>query len=227
MARIDGTQDRGVASSPGFPTYGPGHPAWTPDGERLAFDDGNFVDTQQGIFTVALDGSNRRLLVANAISPAFSPDGSNLAYVGFHDWQPGRVFVADADGSNPRPVAPQSGQLSWGTPAWSPDGQHLAFTQDTLLYGRVVRQNVVVVGADGSGERILASSAAPAGLSDPVWSPGGKFIAFARYPSGALVVAGAERGRKRVVVAHSAGGLPSWRPAVALPPAKRPPCHAR
>lgn len=92
-----------MASSPGFPTYGPAHPAWTADGQRLAFDHGDFVDTTQGIFTVALDGSDSRLLVADAISPAFSPDGSKLAYVPFHNWQPEGVFVA-----------PKSGQFSWG-----------------------------------------------------------------------------------------------------------------
>jgi Tol biopolymer transport system component len=225
VARPNGSYDRGVAASPGFPTYGPAHPAWTADGRRLAFDDGNFVDTPQGIFTVAVDGSDRRLLVPDAISPAFSSDGSKLAYVAFDNWRPGGVFVANADGSSPRAVASQSGQLSWGTPAWSPDGRRLAFTQNTLLNGRVVRQDLVVERADGSGERVVSSAASPRGFSDPVWSPDGRFIAFARYPSGALVVVGAKAGRPRVV-AHSMGGL-AWRPAVALPAANRHRCHTR
>jgi Tol biopolymer transport system component len=227
VARMNGLDDHGVAGSPPFPTYGPGNPTWVPGGQRLAFDDGNFVDTPQGIFTVVTDGSDRRLLIGNARQPAFSPDGSKLAYVAYIPWQFDGLFVAEADGSNPRVIAPLSGQLSWSTPAWSPDGRRLAFNQSTLLYGRVAQTDLIVVRADGSGERVLAAAAAPAGMSAPVWSPGGKFVAFVRYPSGAIVVARADGGGQRVVVARSNGTAPAWRPAVALPAARRPPCPRR
>jgi len=233
VARMNGSDDKGVAASPGFPTYGPDHPAWTPDGQRLAFDDGNFFDTPQGIFTVALDGSDRRLQIADALSPAFSPDGKKLAYIAFHYSQQrgvneqGGIFIADADGMNPYLLAAQTGQLYWWTPAWSPDGKRLAFRQDTLLYGRAVHTDLVVARVDGSGERVLASAASSVGLSPPVWSPGGKYLAFQRSATRAIVVARADGGGQRVVVARSGGGLPAWRPAVALPAAKRPPCPRR
>jgi Tol biopolymer transport system component len=227
VARMNGSDDNGVAGSPGFPTYGPGHPTWVPGGQRLAFDDGDFVDTPQGIFTVAPDGSDRRLLIGNARQPAFSPDGSKLAYVAYRPWEFDGLFVAGADGSSPRALAPQSGQLSWGTPAWSPNDRRLAFTQSTLLNGRAVHTDLILVGVDGSGERVLATAAPPAGLSAPVWSPGGKFVAFVRYPSGAIVVVRADGDGQRVVVARSNSYAPAWRPAVALPAAKRPPCPLR
>jgi Tol biopolymer transport system component len=233
VARMNGSDDHGVAASPGFPTYGPDHPAWTPDGQRLAFDDGNFVDTSQGIFTVALDGSDRRLLIADALSPAFSPDGKKVAYVAFHYSQQhgvnkqGGIFIADADGTNPHLLAAQTGQLYWSTPAWSPDGKRLAFRRDTLLYERAVHTDLVVQRVDGSGERVLASAPSSVGLSAPVWSPGGKYLAFLRNTNGAIVVARADGGGRQVVVARSGGGLPAWRPAVALPAAKRPPCPRR
>jgi hypothetical protein len=184
----------------------------------------SFVDTPQGIFTLAPDGSDRRLLIGHARQPAFSPDGSKLAYVAYRPWQFDGLFVAEADGSSPRALVPQSGPLTWGTPAWSPDDRRLAFTQNTLLNGRVVQTDLIVLGVDGSGERVLATAALPAGLSAPVWSPGGKFVAFVRYPSGAIVVARADGGGQRVVVARSNSYAPAWRPAVALPAAKRHPC---
>jgi Tol biopolymer transport system component len=226
VARMDGSADRGVVASPAFPSYGPADPAWVPGKQQLAFDDGNFVDTPQGIFTVAPDGSGRRLLVADARQPVFSPDGSKLAYVAFHNWQLGDLLVADADGDNARPLAAQSGNVSWGTPAWSPDGTRLAFTQQTLLYGRTVRTDLIIEAADGGGKRVLTSLSAPAALSNPVWSPDGRFVAFVRYPSRAVVVARIDNGGLRVVVAHS-NGLPSWRPLARLPAARRRPCPPR
>jgi Tol biopolymer transport system component len=106
-------------------------------------------------------------------------------------------------------------------------GRGLAFTEDTLLNGRTVRTGLVVEAVDGSGRRVLTSLALPAGLSGPVWSPDGKFVAFVRYPSRAIVVARADSGRLRIVVAHSNSGLPAWRPSAPLPTARRRPCPRR
>jgi Tol biopolymer transport system component len=227
VARMDGSADTGVSASPAFPSYGPADPAWVPGTHRLAFDDGNFADSPQGIFTVAPDGTDRQLLIADARQPAFSPDGSKLAYVAFQNWQLGDLLVANADGTHARPLVAQSGNLSWGTPAWSPDGTRLAFTQQTLLYGRAVRTDLIIEAVDGTGRRVLTSEAAPAGLSNPVWSPDSKFLAFLRYPSRAIIVAPVGAGRLRLIVAHSNGARPAWRPPTPLPPARRPTCPRR
>jgi Tol biopolymer transport system component len=227
VARMDRSANAVVAASPAFPSYGPADPAWVPGTHRLAFDDGNFADSPQGIFTVAPDGTDRQLLIADARQPAFSPDGSKLAYVAFHNWQLGDLQVADADGTRARPLVAQSGNLSWGTPVWSPDGTLLAFTQQTLLYGRTVRTDLIIEAVDGSVRRLLTSVAAPAGLSNPVWSPDAKFLAFVRYPSRALIVAPVGGGRLRLIVARSNGALPAWRPPTPLPTARRPTCLRR
>lgn len=61
-------------------------------------------------------------------------------------------------------------------PAWSPDGQRIAFTRRTYRTGVTVdTQWVYVAAADGSGARPVA-----AGLR-PAWSPDGSRIVFA-YP---------------------------------------------
>jgi Tol biopolymer transport system component len=234
VARMDGTGDTGIASSPGFPTYGPNNPTWVPGGQRVAFDDGAVLDVSQGIFTVALDGSDRRMLIEHALSPAFSPGGTKLAYLAIHYLpqqgvgEEGGLYIADADGTNPQVLAPQTGawptDLSWSTPAWSPDGTRLAFRRDTSLYGRVVHSDLVVVRAGGSGERVIvsASTSGPA-FSAPVWSPDGKYLAFERYATHAIVVARADGGGRPVVITRSGAGF-AWRPAVALPTTKRSSC---
>src|SRR6266487_890027 len=105
----------------------------------------------------------------------------------------------------------------------------------SVFYGTLVAfkrgSAIVVPKADGSGERAMASEA----TSAPAWSPGGKFIAFTRARSinhgtrvaSSIVVAPADGRGQRVIVRHVGKTPlqpPTWRPAVALPAAKRLPC---
>jgi Tol biopolymer transport system component len=97
-----------------------------------------------------------------------SPDGSRLAFTALD-----RVYVSDADGSNPRRVT--SGEArSEHYPAWSPDGAWLAFTTWEGRDGYVYR-----VPSDGRGqpERVAQQSAV---WVAPVWSPGGDRIVVLR-----------------------------------------------
>jgi Tol biopolymer transport system component len=231
VARMNGSDDHGVAVSPLSPGYGPEHPAWTPDGQRLAFDD--FIDASKGIFTIGIvtvapDGSDRRLLVARAIQPAFSPDGSKLAYVAINNaFQPEGIYIANADGSSPRPLTLSTNATA---PTWSPNGKRIAFTRGDAI---------VVANPDGSNERVITSRP----VSWPyvtgfVWSPDSKLIAFTRGPtsvvgnrpfSSSIVVARADGGGERVVVrrrSRESVQEPAWRPATALPRANRLPCAA-
>src|SRR6476619_3692725 len=54
----------------------PHHPAWSPDGRKLAFDTG-VVSPSTNIYVMGADGSNARRLTHDGISaePTWSPDG--------------------------------------------------------------------------------------------------------------------------------------------------------
>ena len=81
--------------------------------------------------------------------------------------------MVNADGSGERRLTRNPAATA---PAWSPDGQKIAFVEQRAA-GRSI-PDVYVMNADGSGQRRLARNAARGWAS--AWSPDGRKIAFAR-----------------------------------------------
>ena len=83
----------------------------------------------------------------------------------------GRVYRADSDGHDLAPVTP-AGQTSL-SPAWSPDGQRIAYTQLGEGRGGVVVQSL------SSGATFVAPGSQTALNITPAFSPDGRTLAFA------------------------------------------------
>ncbi|MBC7730655.1 MAG: Tol-Pal system protein TolB [Bacteriovorax sp.] len=102
------------------------------------------------------------------ISPAWSPDGKQLAYVSF-ETQKAVVYTQDASTGVRRAVANFKGSNS--APAWSPDGQTLAVT-----LSRENGSQLYLIARDGSNVRRLTQSNAID--TEPVFAPDGRGIYF-------------------------------------------------
>jgi Tol biopolymer transport system component len=120
------------------------------------------------IYAVRSDGTGLRRLAANARGPAWSPDGSQIAYTSFS--ARGGVWVMNADGSGQRRVTPAPGGADWV--AWSPDGRQILFSS-TAFSGAAT---LVVVNADGSGlKSVFTRSFGDTGYT-PAWAPDGRIL---------------------------------------------------
>ena len=117
------------------------------------------------------DGMNQQAALISRepiISPSWSPDGSQLAYVSFEQKKP-IIYVHTLATGQRRVVANFKGSNS--APTWSPDGRQLA-----VVLTKDGRSQLYVLNADGSGVRRLASSS---GIdTEPAWSPDGQWIYF-------------------------------------------------
>ncbi|HEX6341055.1 serine hydrolase [Umezawaea sp.] len=108
----------------------PEQPALSPDGERVAYVlrtvDAEADRTDRALWAVGTrTGSPRRLTGGRAdTAPAWSPDGTRLAFLRAQDG-PAQVWLLPADGGEPERVT--SLPLGAGAPVWSPDGTRIAF----------------------------------------------------------------------------------------------------
>ncbi len=123
-----------------------------PNPGKIAF----VVDGPQGgVFEMNGDGADPALLVTSGTEPAFSHDGTKIAFTGADNG----IYVMDADGSGVTKLT------NGGSPAWSPDGSQIAF----------VSGGICIMNADGSNVTRITSDPA---LGGPLtWSPDGSRIA--------------------------------------------------
>ena len=124
-------------------------PAWSPDGGSLLIsanrhEEWEYDPLDSEIYEVSVaDGAIRALTDRRGpdSSPAASPDGTRVAYVGFDDHRQGyqvrRLYVMNRDGSGSRVLTGGLDRSVRGTPVWADDGSGLYFQTSSEGNGKI------------------------------------------------------------------------------------------
>ncbi len=99
------------------------HLAWSPRGRTIVFDQLESGATRSAVYEINPDGSGlRRMTKPGVVAalPAWSPDGSRIAFVAFESEEGGSIYTMRASGAETRRITPRTDMDT--EPVWRPRG---------------------------------------------------------------------------------------------------------
>ncbi|MCI0582952.1 MAG: hypothetical protein L0227_08670 [Chloroflexi bacterium] len=216
VVRADGTERRNLTNDPAN-DWGPD---WSPDGSTIAFNSDRERDGRLHGYLTNPDGSNLRQIEVDAWVeyPAFSPDGTKVAFMGARG-DNYDIYTVDLDTGAVTRLTDHPGDDGW--PAWSPDGSTIAFTsirddcgvapsdQECWATGDIgPHHDIWLVDVDGSNLRRVT----PEFGQFVAWSPDGRHLLISGYALFAIRPDGTGRLELRAEgLPRALGGIPDWR----------------
>ncbi|HET9494274.1 MAG TPA: hypothetical protein VFR15_08595 [Chloroflexia bacterium] len=150
---------------------------WSSDGRKILMQAG--VNGVSNVVMLDIGEDNRAVqplsltsdIGSDSAFPAWSPDGTKIAFQSKGDGDLFQVYVMDADGNNKRRLSDGKGFA--GLPTWSPDGTAIAYVAGDQQTAGSQRELYVVSVSGGEPRRLTSLKTS---LSNPQWSPDAKEI---------------------------------------------------
>jgi len=213
VVRADGSRARNLTRNPAN-DWGPD---WSPDGRTIVFNSDRDGAVMTG-YLVSPKGANLRRIDADVWVeyPAFSPDGTMIAFMG-HAGGDYDVYVADLATGDATQLTDTVGSDGW--PVWSPDGSTIAFASERDDCLNALEEptcwqdpdgepgehhDIWLMDPDGSDQRRVT----PESGQFVTWSPDGEYLLV----SGRSLYVIRSDGTGRADVSPQSGGIPDWAP---------------
>jgi hypothetical protein len=158
-------------------------------------------DGNREVYMMGPDGNNLSNLTNNPAddwNPAFSPDGSQVAFVSNRETEQGsgqHVYSMTVDGAN---LVRLSDMLYCDSPDWSHDGSQITFTCN----------DDVMIAPSGEGGEAINLTNSPEKDTNPTWSPDGSMIAW--ISENQVMVMNADGTGARAITENSEVGEVQW-----------------
>ena len=190
VMNADGSNQTNLTKTPDTPDADNFHeyqPSWAPSGTQIVFVreiPGQVIFEQPDIFVMDTeptteDATNLTNTDASEIDPAWSPDGTKIAFAGVRN-QGFEIVTMDPDGQNETILSGDSFEGDDRAPDWSPDSTKVVFMKQSQVGGCCEPWEIIAMAAptalpptsqtaatttmeQGAGEMALAESTLSAG----------------------------------------------------------------